>query len=191
MVFKLLHNYIKTAWIYRKMNSFYVYNVYSLWNRAWETGRQTSSPPQTFLPTVLWTVQFLCRQTRCTAESPFGKHKTHLSPELCVNSCYNVELLVAFICKRVLINNFISRMFYWFLPYHRIDKNSFQLMLWGRNIVTWIGERKLWHWAWTSSMHQCRTIPTPPILSTGVSVLCFTKRNSLLLKLVARWITLN
>ena len=49
---------------------------------------------------------------------------TFLSLELLVNSCYNVLLLVAFICKRVLINNLISRVFYWLLPYHRVDKNS-------------------------------------------------------------------
>ena len=150
MVFKLLHNYIKTARIYTKLNLFYVYNVCSLWNRAWETGRQTSSPPQTCLPTVFWTVQFLCRRMRCTAESPFEKRNM---PQCRVNSCYNVERLVAFICKRVLINNSILRVFYRFLSYHRIDENSFQLMLWGRNIVTWIGERKLWRWARTSSMH--------------------------------------
>ena len=112
---------------------------------------------------------------------------TRLSLLLRVNSCYNVEVLFSFICKRALINNSISRVFYWFLPYHRIDENSSQLMLWGRNIVTWIGERKLWRWARTSSMHQCRIIPTPPVLHTGVSVLCFTKTNSLLLKSVGRW----
>ena len=115
---------------------------------------------------------FLCRRTRCTAESPFGKRNMPQSRVTCY-SCYNVLLLAEFICKCVLINNSISRVFYWFLPYHRIDKNSFQLMLWGRNIVTWIGERKLWRWARTSSMHQCRTIPTPPILRTGVSVLFY------------------
>ena len=54
---------------------------------------------------------------------------TFLSLELVVNSCYNVLLLVASICKRDLINKSITRVFYWFLPYHKIDKNSFQLML--------------------------------------------------------------